>query len=146
MRVSVRVDGRGLDGLARRLEYLGTSARRELVATVPAAVEEAIAEEFSERRDPDGKAWRARKAPTGSWPLLRKTGAMYGGRRIEPTADGCVVTFSGPAKYHQSGTRRMVARRILPDGAGRYWREKVLEHARRRLAELMTGEGARRAA
>ena len=66
---------------------------------------------WKDERDPDnGRPWQARKPPTGSWPILRKTGVMQDTAEIVPWQRGYMVntTFYGP--FHQFGTSRMVAR------------------------------------
>ena len=63
--------------------------------------------------------WKPRKPPTGSWPLLRKTGKMLGTYKIKaqtsPMLWNAKTTSYGP--YLQYGTSRMPARRWLGIGS-----------------------------
>lgn len=63
--------------------------------------------------DPNtGAKWAPRKQPTGTWPILNRTGRMQERTKIKPA--GGVGLFSartvsyGP--FHQYGTSRMTAR------------------------------------
>lgn len=74
-----------------------------------------------EREPNTGAKWAPRKQPTGTWPILRKSGSMFDKTKIKPS--GGVGLFSaktvsyGP--FHQYGTSKMVARPWLgvPDGS-----------------------------
>jgi hypothetical protein len=63
-----------------------------------------------ERNPTTGRPWTKRKEPTGSWPLLRKTGVMQNTAKIVPhnTGFNAITTNYGP--YQQFGTSKMVAR------------------------------------
>jgi phage gpG-like protein len=69
-------------------------------------------ESWSRERDPQtGQGWMARKTPTGTWPILRKTGTMQDRVKIKPVGVGLFATKTtnyGP--FHMSGTSRMTAR------------------------------------
>ena len=69
-------------------------------------------EAWGQQQDPQtGQPWTPRKAPTGPWPILRKTGKMQDKVRIRPVDVGIFATKTtsyGP--YHMSGTSRMAAR------------------------------------
>ena len=62
--------------------------------------------------------WKPRKPPTGSWPILRRTGKMLGSYKIKPAASPMMfnarTTSYGP--YLQYGTSKMPARRWLGIG------------------------------
>lgn len=69
-------------------------------------------EAWSRERDPQtGSGWAPRKQPTGSWPILRRTGEMQDRTKIKPAGVGLfsarTVSY-GP--FHMTGTRNMVAR------------------------------------
>lgn len=59
--------------------------------------------------------WKPRKQPTGSWPLLEKTGRMRKGFEYRASSDR--VEISNPVPYfvfHQSGKpRRKLPRRVM---------------------------------
>ena len=62
--------------------------------------------------------WKPRKPPTGSWPLLRRTGKMLDTQKIKPGKSPMMfnarTTYYGP--YLQYGTKYMPARRWLGIG------------------------------
>ena len=89
------------------------SSRKELLQVV----KEHHQKSWSNEEDPvNGKSWQPRKPPTGSHPILRKTGKMQKTTKFK--ADQHVMLFKattnvGYGKYHQKGTGRMPQRRWL---------------------------------
>lgn len=131
--------GTGMLRLAGGLRGAVAASPREEPREVAPVVEALMDETFDQRRAPDGSAWAPRKPPTGSWPLLERTGRMRRSRRVRPGVGAVEAAVDGPAEHHQRGTRFMVARKILPEvslpagwsarvGAARvrWWRERVL--------------------
>ena len=80
-------------------------------------VEEYNKENWGAQTDPVTQAaWAPRKPPTGSWPLLNKTGKMFGSTSFR--AGSAPMSFYARVgvdygKYLQYGTSRMPARRWL---------------------------------
>ena len=71
------------------------------------------------QKDPvDGSKWEKRKQPTGSWPLLNKTGKMFGSTKFRSGSNpmSFIAKTTDYAKFHQSGTSRMPQRRFLGIG------------------------------
>ena len=73
---------------------------------------------FATRGGSAGAPWKPRKAPTGGWPLLVRTGALRASltgpsvRQITPRR--MVLGTNDPkAGFHQTGTRKMVARPLV---------------------------------
>lgn len=99
-----------------------------------------IAAEFRSSMSPYGATWAPLKYRKGK-PLV-KTGAMRDGFTASPLANG--VRFQASvdyAIYHQTGTRSMVARPILPRSGQALpdaWRERITalytRSARRQVA------------
>ena len=80
-------------------------------------VEQHNKESWAAEKDPaTGKKWAPRVPPTGSHPLLRKTGKMFGstkfkaGDRVFDFRATIGVKYGG---FHQRGTSKMVQRRWL---------------------------------
>ena len=77
---------------------------------------------WSAERDPvTERRWEPRKQPTGSHPLLRKSGKMFNSTKFK--ADSHPMLFKATTnvaygKYHQQGTSRMPRRRWLGLGGG----------------------------
>ena len=70
-------------------------------------------EAWREERDPQEQTkWAPRKPPTGTWPILRKTGRMQDTTRIRTPNTGIFTarTSAPYGRFHMTGTSRMVAR------------------------------------
>ena len=81
---------------------------------------------FKTGTDPDGVPWAPLKHRVGQ--PLRKTGRLNRSFNARPSGQGIAIgTNVVYAQYHQRGTRRMVARRMLPPGPrlGRTWERPV---------------------
>lgn len=76
---------------------------------------------WSKESDPvTGASWAPRKKPTGSWPILRKSGKMLGSAKFK--ADERPMLFSATTNvsygsFHQNGTSKMPRRRWLGLGS-----------------------------
>ena len=87
---------------------------------------------WGEQKDPvTGSKWAKRKEPTGSWPLLNKTGKMFGSTKFKSGKDpmSFMAKTTDYAKFHQSGTSKMPQRRFLGIG------DKVLSEMGRVIAK-----------
>lgn len=84
-------------------------------------VEEHNKQSWASQVDPvDGKAWTPRKQPTGSWPLLKKSGKMLNSTKFKATdkpMDFRARTGVSYGGFHQRGTSKMVQRRWLGVGS-----------------------------
>ena len=82
-------------------------------------VEEYNKENWAAQTDPvDGSSWAPRKPPTGGWPLLNRTGKMFGSTKFKATGKmlfsaSVGVNYGG---FHMSGTSKMPQRRWLGIG------------------------------
>lgn len=111
------INVRGNTGELRQLIAALNSPRKVMTVVARAMAEEAIEmtrEGFSKEADPDGKGW----APTQrGGRILQDTGRLRNSFRVMRVNSrgfqiGTTVEYSG---YHQAGTRRMPARKQLPD-------------------------------
>ena len=84
-------------------------------------VEQHNKESWSAQKDPvTGSPWAPRKQPTGSWPLLKKSGKMLGSTKFKaPSAPMLFKAKTGVdyGKFHQEGTSKMPQRRWLGLGS-----------------------------
>ena len=136
MKLQRSTDGR-LEAFAAALSGLAADAPRLLGEAVAEGGEAAITAEFAKEADPAGNPWAKRKPPTGSWPILRKTGRMYGSATARPLPSAAEFTVDTPAEFHQHGTSRMVARPVLPQFMTDLWREAIAEAVRERIADRL---------
>ncbi len=133
-----RSTDRRLDAFRAALQGLATDAPRLLGEAVAEGGEAAITAEFAKEADPAGNPWARRKPPTGSWPILRKTGKMYGSVTARALPSAAEFTVDTPAEFHQGGTSRMVARTVLPKGTlPEPWRVAIGEAVRERIADRL---------
>lgn len=78
--------------------------------------------QFDRGAGPYGDGWAALKS--GAPSHLEASGAMRGGTRVRPNGGaGLAMEAPPPANFHQSGTRNMPARKVIPDnGLPASWR------------------------
>jgi phage gpG-like protein len=88
-----------------------------------------IDEGFEQRKDPVGHKWRRRKKRY-PWPILNKTLALRKGWKATTAGKRGVdltnrVPYTG---FHQHGTPRMVARKMVPDQRlSPRWRHRLMK-------------------
>lgn len=98
--------------------------------------------QFVAGRDPYGRAWKPKKRGGGS-PLVR-TGALAASARAKPASGsgiklGPLVSYG---QFHQTGTRRMVARPILPyGGLPAKWNTVIKKAVENAIKRAMAGKG-----
>ena len=101
-------------------------------------VEDYNRESWSNQVDPvTKKKWAPRKQPTGSWPLLKKSGKMFGSTRFKAGDRPFDFRATVGVKYggfHQRGTSKMVQRRWL--GVGSDIDDKMLPIFKKHLFKL----------
>ncbi len=126
------------DLMARMAELEGIPSR--IAKEVAEGISALVADEFAGSHDPYGKPWKPLLPQTvrrkgGDTRILRRTDAMSSGITVKPTAGSGIAidvgnTSTPYGEYHQSGTKHMVARKILPDGSSlpKAW-EAVIEEA-----------------
>jgi hypothetical protein len=130
----------GLEAFATRLERGAEAAPTALVEALAEGAVKVLDAEFASQSNPSGSPWAARVPPTGSWPILHKTGRMEGSRDVTIGTGFVSIAYDTPAEFHQRGTSRMVARKILPGGeATARWMEALDDAAARKLQELFGG-------
>lgn len=76
-----------------------------------------VAQEFGRESDPWGNRWAPKKKPDGR-PILRgETNRLVSWRKAFVNQHGYRIESRAPySRYHQTGTRKMVARKMVPDG------------------------------
>jgi len=79
--------------------------------------ERLIAEGFKNEKSPYGRKWPARKDKLPH-PILDKSGRLKRSWSVKAQGKRILIRTYGVdyAKYHQSGTKRMPARRMVPEG------------------------------
>jgi len=102
---------------------------------------------FTAQRSPYGRRWRPKKRPDGRKTLHGPTGRLRTTYRPlgVSTLGFKVDTAAFYARFHQSGTSRMVARKMVPDGRGipGPWRKGFKLRAREDFESYYLGRRAR---
>jgi hypothetical protein len=120
----------GLEGLRDLVPEIALEASIEIFETIDSS--------FTLGADPYGETWAplapATIAKGRTPPPLTDTGAMREGLRVSVTQDAIVASLPDPAGYHQTGTRHMPARPVLPDdarGLPDAWRAAITDAGQR---------------
>ena len=129
----------GLERLQRVLVELDQLPRRVAVLAEP-AITKALQKEFASGTDPHGRKWR--KLSTGKPSHLPESGKLRKGTRAAPMPGGRkglrIILGAKYGAFHQTGTRRMPARRILPDkGMPASWRLAFERAHRQAFAQIV---------
>jgi phage gpG-like protein len=106
-----------LDRWAKKIDDLGSPAFRFQVANDMSDIALGlVAQQFAKQASPYGGRWKAKKRPDGR-PILRgKTNRLVKWRKAFVNQHGYRIASTAPyAGFHQSGTSRMVARKMVPD-------------------------------
>jgi phage virion morphogenesis protein len=127
--MSITIDLRELQALKTKLDALRPQSLAKLSKKLAKETLNLIEEGFRDQSDPYGNRWAALKAPRrrgkargrtrGGHRILSDTGGLK--RFRVQRADGAGFKIAATvdyAVYHQSGTRKMVARRVVPDESG----------------------------
>ena len=137
MKISYSSNG-GLEALAAAFDSLAADAPRLLGEAAAEGGGKALAAEFESESDPAGNPWAKRVPPTGSWSILTKSGKMRGSRTAKAFPSAAEFTVDTPAEFHQNGTRRMVARKLLPSRSlPEPWRLAIEKAVHDRIGERL---------
>ncbi len=111
-----------LDKLGKLMTNLSklASVPSRASGSVAAEIARLIDQQFASGTDPNGRPWAKLMPSTvkrkrGNTRILVRTGDMRKGVRVTPMSGGGVsITLAGYGGFHQSGTKNMVIRMILP--------------------------------
>lgn len=141
----------GLNALIQKIERLAAGEVKQRIASkVADACHAQCVLGFQQQRDPYGVPWKARKKPKAEWALrfgfiddghriLDDSGDMIDSLTARATNGRIVMRILGYARFHQTGTYKMVARKIFPDvsvGLGT-WSQPIQDAALNAVRELM---------
>lgn len=103
-----------LSRFADKLEK-ATDAKRDILRSLAEESITLTADTFKAQRGPYGGKWKAKKRPDGRAILTGPTGVLRNSWHLSVGHDWFRIAAGvAYAKYHQSGTRKMVARVMLP--------------------------------
>lgn len=111
-------------------------AKRAVLANVGEEVLELIAEGFAKEQAPSGRSWAPLKVRAGR--ILQDTGRLRSSFHRKAISSVSVTIGPGVtyARFHQDGTRRMVARPMVPDGKlPQKWSIRIERVAKEALAD-----------
>lgn len=133
--------------------YRDLAARLAELAKVPSRVVKEAAAEISEQLSGQydagvnayGNAWKPLLPQTvrrkrGDARILRRTDEMSAGTLARPMSGaGIEIVVPFPGEIHQTGTKNMVARKIMPDGSAlpKPWSEAIARAHANAFGETM---------
>lgn len=103
-----------LSRLIANLESIGDDGVAQVSDALEPAVQAVLESEYTEGKGPNGESWAVKADGTPSH--LQKSGAMRSGSKAIRGVSGVSVRIPKPGGFHQSGTKRMSARKLVPDG------------------------------
>jgi len=139
--VNIRFKSTGL-GLAQKLRALSSEGKQVARVALASRVRDLIEEGFIRETDPTFRKWAPRK-DSKPHPILTLTGKMR--RGFEVDLRGALIVTSAVVSdqgrpyplFHQLGTRKMPARRVLPvRGLPSHWKADFDRTVRAALERL----------
>jgi phage gpG-like protein len=105
-----------LDKWINQLSNASSAVMRKISAAMAEESITLVAQGFRKKQDPNGGAWAPRKSGGGGRALLVDTGALRNSFHTKGVSSKGFTVASGVAysEFHQSGTSRMVARKMVP--------------------------------
>jgi len=111
--MEIRLDARNTKALLKKLEK-GIADARPFFSSLEPTITQAKDKQFASKGAYLGERWAPRKKEE-PWPILQKTGRMKNSFKTKSKSAQQRVYGSGNTyyPYHQLGTRKMTARKIL---------------------------------
>lgn len=134
--LSVRNTG-ALRQLVVNLRQAPRIIQQAAAAEIKREIEKQIADEFATSTDPYGKAW---KPPKDGGKTMDRTGKLKSGFRVNVVSNGLgfsvqITNSQDYAKWLQSGTTKMDARKMVPDAVMPESYRKIFADAYRNTIE-----------
>lgn len=134
----------GFQDLTERLAELEGIPSR-IAKEVAEGISVLVKAEFDGAHDPYGRPWKpllpsTLKRKGGDSRILRRTDALSSGTNVVPASGAGVEIISVEyGEKHQTGTRNMVARKILPDGSDlpKQWEDLIQEASDRAFKKAL---------
>lgn len=124
----VRFTGRfgSLQDFSDRMTALAQDAYADASHRAAVAVQQQLERQYGSGKDPYGIPWPNKKDGSGR-SYLQKTGKMKRETRAVRGVGGIRVTAPKPAGFHQTGTKYMYARSLVPYGSDmpQDWRSAI---------------------
>lgn len=117
---AIKIDTSGLDSWIARFQN-----KSALFSAIGAYADVKLQEGQSAGRDPYGAGWTPKK--DGGASTLRDTGALEASRSWSSSSSSARVGYGAAyAQFHQTGTSKMVQRRLVPDeGLPGSWKSEL---------------------
>jgi hypothetical protein len=124
--------------LIGNLENLADKGADAVAEKLEPAINSVLQAEYEQGRGPNGETWAAKS--DGSSSHLQDTGAMRAGTQAVRGVKGVSVKIPKPGGFHQGGTSKMVARKLVPDGEPLpgEWRKAAEDAARSTILDGLT--------
>lgn len=138
MTIGLRSFGNGFDVIAAKLQRLADKGEDRIAERGAEAAQKRLDEQFARTEEPSGLRWKPKKRPNGK-PTLEESGDMKGSAKAVPGPNGDILLYVSDEKaaWHQEGTEKMIARKMLPeDELPPRWREPIDEAAHDAIHEV----------
>ncbi len=103
-----------LEKLIAGLEDLADHGMRDIAAELEGELQQVVDDQYAEGKGPNGETWAPLKR-SGRPSHLQDTLAMSGESKAVRGVSGVTVRIPRPANFHQDGTSRMEARKLVPE-------------------------------
>lgn len=117
---NVKGDFGALAKLAETLKNLDKEIVPDVALKAAVAINEVVEEQFDQGKDPYGRSWEPLADSTikkgRTPPPLTASGKMRRKAKAVPGVKGIVEKIPSPAGFHQTGTKKMPARMLVPHG------------------------------
>jgi len=145
----------GVNALIKRLERMAAAdVKHRIMQRVTPVVHDECLRGFVEQRDPYGTPWAPRKKIKAEYalryghiddghPLLDKSGRGIRSLTTRAVGDASQLRMVDYMRFHQSGTYKMVARKMVPEqsmGLG-LWTQPVNKAAVDAVRDMCKGRG-----
>jgi phage gpG-like protein len=127
--IRLKADLRALRELRRKVGRDAVLMRR-ITKSVAEELLGLVQDGFRSETDPAGRRWERKKRPDGRQVLVGKTARLRRGWHVEKMGRTSVTIAPAVdyADFHQQGTKRMVARKMVPEGVlPRAWGDRINE-------------------
>lgn len=142
--MAIRITGNGFAKISQWRKKFGPSAveqvKRAVMKNIAEEALELVQEGFEKEQAPSGRAWARLKSRSGR--ILQDTGRLRSSFHRKNVSSVSVTIGPGVsyATFHQSGTKRMVARPMVPEGSlPAKWKIRINRVAQEVMADAFGG-------
>lgn len=139
MSVTIRGDFHVLNKWQKQLNKLPAKSMQVISESMAEETLNLIADGFRQERAPNGKLWTPKKRPDGRKTLSGPTSRLRNWFRKTVQPDRFIVSATvAYSVFHQHGTRKMVARHMVPpNGLPSRWARSLKQTAQEAISSIL---------